>query len=302
MNADIENIVQAPKGETTSDDVVKENVVKEIIFKQSDHISVGTDIVPERTFGSLDVNFNYPGEIEGEYPVHENSIVDRERVVWNEFDLELHQAEARFMITDIARVREQGTIQNEMSTQRAAEAIAEKKDENILNTLRGGAPTANTTTLDRAADEGWDQSGADIESDVVQAWNNIFENSNVNEDDVENTTLVAPSSVFGELNTLQLINNVQQRLRDYLDTAYGIDVRFSRLLDDWDDALMVVGGNQTAIHGVLDSADIQDVETERVMGRGDDTLIRQFFNTAIVEDEGLDGESYRIAKIENVSS
>lgn len=302
-NNNIERIIadvqQAPSGTTTSDDVVKEDVVREIIFKQSDLIAVGTDVIPEQSFGALDVDFSYPSEIDGEYPVHENSVVDRERVVWNEFDLELQQAEARFMITDIARVREQDNLQNEMSMQRAAEAIAEKKDENILNTLTSGAPTVNTATLDRSNDEGWDQSGGDPESNIVSTWNSIFDNSNVNEDDVENTYVIAPSSVFGELNTLQLINNVQQRIRDYIEDAYGMQIRFSRLLED--DAIVAVGGNQTAIHGVLEANEIDEVETERVFGRGEDTLVRQFFNTAIVEDEGLNDQSYRVGLVENVA-
>lgn len=302
-NYDLEKLLQAPKGETTSDDVVKANVIREIVFKQSDLISVGTDIIPQRTFGALDVDFSYPGEIDAEYPVHENSVVDRERVIWNEFDLSLEQAEARFMITDIARVREQqNNLQNEMSLQRASEAIAKKKDANILDTLLAGAPTDNTTTLDRGTDEGWDQTNGDPESDIVAARNNIFENSNVNENDVERTTVVAPSSVFGELNTLQLINNVQQRLRDYIDDAYGINIRFSRHLDTINDALVAVGGGQTAIHGVLDNPNIDDVETQRVFGRGEDVLVRQFFNTAVVEDEGLTDQSFRIAKVENVSA
>ncbi|MFB6236930.1 MAG: hypothetical protein ABEH81_01030 [Halopenitus sp.] len=298
-NYNIEEIVQAPEGETTSDDVVKANVVQEIIEKQADLISVGTEIVPEREFSALDVDFSYPGEIEGEYPVDENSVVDRERVVWNEFDLTLEQAEARFMLTDIARVREQESIQNEMSIQRAAEAIAEEKDYNILETLNNGAPTTTSITLNRSQDEGWDQDGGDPEADIVQAWNNIFDHSNVNENDSQNTYVVAPASTFGTLNSLQLINNVQQTLRDYIEDAYGINIRFSRHVPN-NDAIVAVGGNQTAIHGVLDSDEIEAVETQRVFGRGDDWLMRQFFNTAVVEDEGLNNESYRLSKIENV--
>lgn len=289
-------------GETTSDDVVRREIVEEIIDKQSDLIAVGTDIVPQRSFDNLDVDFSYPKEIEGEYPVDENSLVERERVKWGDFELALDQAEARFMITDIARVRGQGQLQNEMSTRRAAEAIAKLKDDNILDTLLGGAPTATTTSLTRSSDEGWDQSNGDPEQDVMNTWNNIFENSNVNEDDIGNTFLVAPSKVYSELNTLQLINNVQQRLRDYLGDTYGINLRFSRLLDDDDDALLVVGGEQTAVHGVLDHPAIDNVEQERVFGRGEDTLYRQFFGTAIVEDDGLTNESYRIGLIENVSA
>lgn len=289
-------------GETTSDDVVRREIVEEIVFKQSDLIAVGTDIIPQRTFNNLDVDFSYPKEIDGQYPVSENSIVERERVQWGDFELELEQAEARFMITDIARVRGQGQLQNEMSTRRAAEAIAKLKDDNILDTLLDGAPSATTKTLTRGNDEGWDQSNGDPEQDVMDTWNNIFENSNVNENDIENTFLVAPSKVFAELNSLQLINNVQQRLRDYLGDTYGINLRFSRLLDDDNDALLVVGGEQTAIHGVLDHPAIDNVEQERVFGRGQDTLVKQFFGTAIVEDDGLTDESYRIGKIENVSA
>ena len=300
-NQNIQDIIQAPKGETTSDDVVRENVIREIVFKQSDLIAVGTNIVPERTFGALDVDFSYPGEIDGEYPVAENSIVDRERVQWKEFDLQLHQAEARFMLTDIARIRGQNTLQNEMSLQRASEAIAKEKDENILSTLRDGAPDDNNIVLDRDSDEGWDQDNADIENDVMRAWNNIFQNSNVNEDDVENSHLVLPAGVHSNVQSLQLINNVQQTLRDYLETSIGLNIHFSRILDDYNDAIFAVGGEDTAIHGVLDADEIDMVETSRELGRGDDTLVRQFFNTAIVEDWGLTNESYRIARIEDVS-
>lgn len=299
VNHNIEEIAQAPKGETTSDDIVKANVIREIIFKQSDLLAVGTDVIPERTFSSLDVDFSYPGEIEGDYPVAENSTVDRERVVWNDFDLELKQAEARFMVTDIAQLREQDNLQNEMSMQRAAEAIAEKKDHNIIRTLHNGAGTS-ATTLNRGSDQGWDQSSGDPEADIVEGWNKIFAQSNVNESDSENTYVIAPASAFGELNSLQLINNVQQQVRSYIEESYGIEIRFSRFLDSMGDAIVAVGGNQTAIHGVLESDDIQEVEQERVMGRGEDTLVRQFFNTAMVEDEGLDEDSYRVNIIENV--
>lgn len=298
-NYKIEDIVQAPKGETTSDDVVKANLVREIIEKQSDLISVGTDVIPERLFGALDVDFSYPGEIEGEYPVDENSTVDRERVVWNEFDLQLKQAEARFMLTDIARIREQESLQNEMSMQRAAEAIAKRKDINILRRLMEGAPEQNTIQLDRNADEGWDQDNGDAENNIVNAWNRIFDHSNVNEADSDNTYVVVPASVFGQLNQLQLINNVQQPLREYIEDAYGFSIRFSRHLPE-NSALVAVGGSQTAIHGVLDNDTIDMVETQRVFGRGDDWLMKQFFETAIVEDEGLNSESFRIAKVENV--
>lgn len=285
-------------GETTTDDVLKENVIAEVVYKESDHIAVGTNILPERNFDQLDIEFAFPSEIDAEYPVGENSIVDRSKVTWREMDISLHQAEARFMITDMARLRGQGNLQNEISTRRAAEALAEEKDLNIMNSLADGAPDQNVNTLDRNADEGWDQ-GGDIESDVIGAWNNIFNYSNINENDIQNAHLVVPAAAYAQLHSLQLINNTQQNLRDYIEGSYGLNIHFTRTLTE--DALLVVGGEETGIHGVLDTNEIPMVEEERQLGRGTDYLTRQFFNTGIMEDAGLDGQSYRIARIENVA-
>lgn len=300
----LEEIIQdtnepAQPGETTTDDVLKERVIEEVIYRESDYIAVGTNILPERDFDQLDVEFAFPSEIDAEYPVGENSIVDRSKVTWREMDMSLHQAEARFMITDMARLRGQGNLQNEISTRRAAEALAEEKDLNIMNTLMSGAPTENVNELDRTADEGWDQDG-DIEGDVINAWNNIFNISNVSENELQDAHLVVPAGVYAQLHSLQLINNTQQNLRDYIENSYGLNIWFTRTLDT--DALLAVGGEETGIHGVLDTNEIPMVEEERQLGRGTDYLTRQFFNTGIMEDAGLDGQSYRIARIENVAA
>lgn len=304
-NETLEDIIQdvndpGQPGETTSDDVMKRRVIREVIYRESDLISVGTDVLPERDFGQLDIEFQFPSEINAEYPVGENSIVDRSKVTWREMDISLHQAEARFMITDMARLREQDSMQNEISTQRASEAIAEEKDANILNTLHAGGPSQNNITLDRTSDEGWDQPNANIEGNVVQAWNNIFAHSNVSESDIEDSYLIAPAPVHADLHTLQLINNVQQNLRDYLEESYGLNIRFTRTLTS--DAILAVGGEETGVHGVLETDEIPMVETERQMGRGTDTLTRQFFNTGIMEAADLDGQNYRISVIENVTA
>lgn len=287
-------------GETTTDDVLKTEVIREVVYRQTDHIAIGTDILPERNFDDLDITFAFPSQIDAEYPVGENSVVDREKVLWEEMDMSLLQAEARFMITDMARLRGQGNVQNEVSTRRAAEALAEQKDNNILNTLTAGAPTQNNVTNDTASSEAWDQSNGDPENDINQAWNNIFAYSNVRENDLNRSHLVVPAEVFAELSSLQMINNVQQNVRDYIEDSLGLQIHFSRHLGT--DGVLAVGGEETGVHGVLDTDEIPLVEQQREFGRGTDYLTKQFFNTGIMEDDGLDGQSYRIAKIENVYS
>jgi len=301
-NQTLEEIIQTnasgETGETTSDDVLKHEILREVVYKQSDLISVGTNVLPERSFGELDIEFAFPSEIDAEYPVGENSIVDRSKVTWQEMDISLLQAEARFMITDMAQLRQQDDLQNEMSTRRAAEALAREKDHNILDTLSSGAPSTNTTTLSTSDNENWNGANGDPEKNINDAWTNIFDNSNVNENDLNRSHLIVPSSVFTELNSLQLINNVQQNLRDYIEESLGLNIWFSRHLSS--DAILSVGGEQTGIHGVLETDEIPLVEEQREFGRGRDFLTKQFFNTGIMEDDGLSDQSYRIAKIENV--
>ncbi|QLG30170.1 hypothetical protein HUG10_21520 (plasmid) [Halorarum halophilum] len=310
-NDTIENI--ASFGETTEDDVLRREVVRELLYKQAGNLSVGTQLVDTTTFNMLDVKFDYPGEMSAEYPVAQDTTVDRQKITWNEFDMSLQQGEGRYFIADSAKLRGMGDLQQRFTQQRQGEALARRKDENILETLLGGAPSSNDDT--QAGGDEWDTANADIVEEMTGMWTDILTNAPINNANIGNFSVVLPIEIWAELNQVELINNVQQQLREYLGSTFGFSIYPTKLglhEDDQvnlqDEAIMMIPGDETAIHGVLsdeaaNSAGVPLVEQERIAGRGEEYIVSQWFNTAIVEHEGAgSGESPRIAVRRNINS
>jgi len=303
----------AADGEATEDDVLRRQVVRELLYKQAGNLSVGTQIVDTTSFDVLDVKFEYPGEMSAEYPVAQDTTVDRQKITWNEFDMSLQQGEGRYFIADSAKLRGMGDLQQRFTQQRQGEALARRKDENILSALLNGSPSANDDTAS-AGDE-WDQANVDMVDELHGMWTDILTNAPINNANVGNFSVVLPIEIWAEINQVELINNVQQQIRDYLGTTFGFSIYPTKLglhdddqVDLQDEAIMLIPGDETAIHGMLSdgaaaSAGVPLVEEERIAGRGDEYIVSQWFNTAIVEHEGAGtGESPRIATRKNVNS
>ncbi|RLF28105.1 MAG: hypothetical protein DRN14_04600 [Thermoplasmata archaeon] len=292
---EIINELKVKLGPAVSEDVLKAEVVREVIYKESDLLAVGTKLVAVRKFGALDVKWAYPGEMNAEYPVPEGATAEiAEPIEWTEFNLTLKKAVVRFAITDEAKLRQLGNYQLQFSRRRASEALAKKKDEEILTALSNGA--GNTV----AADATWDSDTADPAGDIIEAISKIFQNSNILEAEIQKIAVVVPAKVWAPLHKLQEINNLKQSIKDYLEGSYGLKFYPSRLLDTY--AMVLVPGEMTAIHGVLDTRKIPLVEEIRRPEMGaTEYVIKQYFATKVVPDTS-DGKSYRICKITGVSS
>ena len=282
-------------GEATSDEVLKREILREVIYKEASLLSVGTKVVPERSFDVLDVKWHYPGELSAEYPVPEGAEVEGQVIEWNEFTMILKRAEVKVGMTDESKLRQLDNYQMEFSRRRATEALAKAKDENILSALKNGAGGSKTL----AGGSEWDSGGGAPEDDIVDAIEYIFSNSNIMDTEIKNIAVIVPAGVWGELLKLQSINNIQQSLKDYFEKSYGIKFYPTRYYTD-EAVVLVAGSEQTAIHGVLRTNKIPLVEEER---KGTATIytVRQYFATAIVPDND-DGTSNRIYLINNVKS
>ena len=278
----------------TSDNVLRKEVIREVIYKESDLLSVGTKLVAVRNFGDLDVKWAYPGTMEAEYPVPEGAIAEvAEPVSWTEFNLTLKKAVVRFAITDEAKIRQLGKYQLQFSRRRASEALAKAKDKEILEALAAGA--GQTV----AASATWDSDTADPAGDIIAAIGKIFENSNILESEIKSMAVVVPAKVWAPLHKLTEINNLRQSIKDYLEGSYGLKFYPSRLLSDY--ALVLVPGEMTAIHGVLRTNKIPLVEEIRRPEAGlTEYIIKQYFATKVVPDTS-DGKSNRICKITGVA-
>lgn len=311
-NNSIEEIA-APDGQTTEDDVLKKQVVREILYKQAGNLSVGTQIVGTDEFDVLDVQFNYPGEMSAEYPVAQDSTTNRQRITWNEFDMSLRRGQSRYFITDSAKLRGVGDLQQNFTQRRSGEAMARRKDENILGTLADGAFSENTQSYSAGGE--WDNDDVDVVDRLHGMWTDILVNAPINNANVNEMAVVLPIEIWSELNQVELINNVQQQLKDYLGQTFGFSLYPTKVgmkeddqIDLQDTVTMMIPGQDTALHGVLsedaaDDAGVPLVEEERVTGTGEEYLVNQWFNTTILEHEsGSGGTSPRIATRTNVNS
>lgn len=286
-------------GLTTSDEVIRKNIMREVIYKESSLLSVGTKVIPERLFTVLDAKWSYPDSMTAEYPVPEGATAVKQQISFADFALTLVKGEIRFGMTDEAKMRQLENYQLDFTRRRAAEALAAKKDNEILTTLIGGIGY----TINVAAGKEWDTSAGVPDEDIINAWNWVLANSNASTDELKNCFLIVPASVYSSLIKLTLIGNVQQTMKDYLGAAYGLTVYPTRESTYADYALFGISGDQTAIHGVLSPATPGAVlaETRREYG-WDEWLIRQFFKTKIVPDSASTATSSRLVKINNVKA
>lgn len=288
-------------GWSNPDDEIKADVLREVLYTASNLLAVGTKLLPTINYKVLDVQFEYPGAITGEYPVAIGGITRVEKVTWSSFNMTLKQAQVRWAITDDAIIRELEDQQEAVSTKRAAEALAELKDKNIIDAIEAGDYVTDKITVAAGAEWNVNSGTTDIEQDFLAAKANILNDSNVTLADLDNMSLLVPTKAYPSLEKLCLIGNVNRSMEDYLETAFGTLAYPSRHSSLTDDAYLVVYGEDTGRHGVLlQHPKVPLVEPERARAVGWDYLIRQFFETKITPFSSSDSTSHRIIDIYNV--
>jgi len=282
---------------TTSDDAIKREIVKQLIYKRADFISAGVKVVGVQEFENLDLKYAMPSEASVSYPVPEGAGAALSLIDWTEFSFSMQKAEGRFMITDEARIRGVDNVQWQTSIRRLGENLAYQKDKNILDALVAGA--GNTTT----ATATWDTATASqITSDIATALNNVMGAKGVIDTDINRVALILPMKAWTGLLRVVEIGNINRSIRDFIQSGYGIQILPSKYLTT--DALMLVKGAETAIHAVLrPPAGIPLVEQKRHEGVGVEYIVRQFFNTKVIPESSTQtSSSDRINVIEDVAS
>lgn len=172
----------------------------------------------------------------------------------------------------------------------------------LLTELKAKEATGNT----HGASDVWGASGTgDAEADIAKAITKIVSTTGI---DIETGGytfgVVYPSEVLDEFNQLDLINQVTQRLSDYLKAAWKInlypitpptdadgkayiDVKFQTSSDILlTSALVFVEGQQTMIGGNYAPSDIMLNETERQLAEGWTTVMKQCVDYLCVPTDG----------------
>jgi len=283
-------------GEATSDIAYKKEIIKEVIYRASNLLPVGTQLVPPRPLGVLDVTFTYPGEMTAAYPVPEGKVADISDLDWPELGYTLKKGQGRFRITKEAKIRGQGDNQRQFSMRRCVEAIAAKKDAEIIDAII--AAIGSTVTI--AAGNEWDTAKGDPEADILAARTVILDQSNVQPTEIRSLGLLVGTKISSQLLKTQLIGNVQQSLAQYLKVGFGISMFESRDTDLADAAYLMVMGRTIGEHGYYNGPAADLVENYPVHGVGEEWLVTQFFKTKIYPDAAAGTTTKKIIKINNV--
>lgn len=281
---------------TTSDVAIRREIIRQLVYRKADFISVGVKIVGVQEFDNLDVKFSFPSEAEVEYPVPEFAGADLTQITWTDFSFSLQKAEGRFLVSDEAMIRGVDKVQWQTGIKRLAEAFAKKKDENILDTLASGA--GHTF----AASATWDTATASqITTDVSKAVGYILDAPGVTDADMKNIVFVVPLDAWTGLLRILEVEGVRVSMFNWLQQSYGISIMPTKHFDTYGIALLK--GSDTAIHGVLrPPAGIPLVEEKRHEGIGTEYIVRQFFATKVVPDSSSTSTSSRIVKITGLAS
>jgi len=290
----------------TSDIAYRKEILKEVIYKASNLKVVGTKILPIRNLTNIDVKLQFPtergkGAIK-KYPVAENALPPFESIKWVPFQYTLEKFVDQFFITDEAVIRGQAAIQNQMEVRRVIENAAKLQDAEILDVVQSGASDGATEKVTIAGAAEWDLAAGDPEADIVNALTIIDTLSNVSDAELMSGILVAHVNVRSEFRKLQLINNVQQTLQQYLKASLGLSIMGTRDADFVDTAFIVIPGRETGEHGIYNGNAVPLVEQGRKRGVGQEYLIKKWFKSKIKPESDTKATSYRICKIENTHS
>lgn len=288
--------------ETTSDEVVKRDLIRKFIYKGAGLLTDATMILPEVHYNALDIQLEFNSNLDVDYPVAEGAAGGEGRIDWTKFYNILEKAEGSFKITDEAVIRQYQQKQWRTGVRSLARAMARKKNYDILEAI------VNGYTLSTASDGSWQTNTDYVLSDVLNAINKILEDdtADIVTADLRNAVLALPIKAWGIISGLTTINNLKTTFKDYIMEEYpGLkivpfkEISTSTGLGGGDDGYLCIGGEELGEHGVYNGGHVPLVEDKRV-GAARKYIVRQYFKSKITPDSSSVATSSRIHAITSI--
>jgi len=301
------------KGEYTPSDVPKKAIqAMDVIYQASTLMGVVGDTIKTREIDSLRFKFDVTKGVIGEYDVDLDSGIEPNKLSYTQLTADLKWSKYPYAILDSSKLASRLPNQawKDISTS-ASEYFATVKDYECLSVMSAGAASSHT-----ALGGNWDTNTAQIENDIVKGVQYIVAKSNVQPN--ETISVVYPADVSYELMKLDLVGNVQQQLKDYMEKSFNLSMRPYRAYLDGDgtaqmdalsdDCLIYVNGDRTCRHArysakAAAAKGVPLVEHTRSFDRGELYVQRQASVARVVWDGVNDAntKSNRIYKILDVT-
>lgn len=291
MSAALEGIIKEianASGLTTSDQTVKQNIIREFVYKGALLLTDATKLAPEVPYNQLDIKGEFPSDMDVDYPVAEGAEGNEGRIEWANYNFSLEKAEGNFKITDEAILRGFSNLQWQQGIAKLAKAFARKKNTDIVTKVFAGAGNTHATG------GAWDTNTNYVVSDFNLAINTLLEDTVVDMSlaDISKIVFALPLKAWNIAKGLTTIDNVKTTFLSYVAAQnVGIQIVPYRELSGsagvggGNDMLVVLSGPETAKHGVLSNPvnSVPFVEEKRA-GAATKYTTRQWFNTKVVPD------------------
>jgi len=300
-------------GEVGNTDVPKKAIqATDVVYTASTLKGVVGNTIPTEQISELTFKFDVTKGIIGEYDVQPDADMELKRLAYTQLSKNLVWSKYQFIITDGSKLYTRDTkVPWADAIRSATEYFSTVKDYQVIGVLSAGAASSHT-----ALGGNWDTSTAEIEDDIVKAIQYVGANSNMQ--DGEKMSVLCPADVYYEFRKLDLIGNVQQQLRDYLERSFEVDIRSFRPYYDTsgtaqmdaleDDCVVYVDGRVTARHAQFSQAaavskGFPTTERWRIPNRGDAYYMRMASAARVTWDgvNSTNTKSNRIYKILDVT-
>jgi len=315
LNSDQIKNFRTQMGEITFDEVVQLNILREKINARSTHLSVADRLVVTRPMQGLEAQiFATDSAVSSIYPVAPDSIAVKERsppVKYNKIDASLAMAETRWFVSDDAKLRGAWQWTVDDTRERAAQSLAVQRDNHVLTQVKAASPAAN----DVAAANTWDSANGDVETDIAKAIAKIVDNSDITQTELEQDqafAVVMPAKAYAAIHRLKLIRNINDTVKNFIQTEYKVRVMFSRkprndpAFASWPIAteaiVTPIKNRALGFLGTFDGGGAVPAQIRKRLDRGEEIINHQWFKyTAIPQPfDGSVTTNALIAKITGV--
>jgi len=283
------------QGVTVESEIIKADVIREIIYKRVEEMLVWGKVIPIINLARPDVRFEYPSKIEVEGPLAPQAESSADVITWGRVDFSIHDKyEGRFIIDDMALARQLRNEQYRAGVRRLTESMQKKEDAEMQSAVDAGA--GNTI----AATAAWNATGADPAKDMIAAIRKVLKAEDATIDDMARVSFVMPVECYCEIMKLQDIANIRTSLLQWMTDTYKVKFYPTKTLDTT--MFCLIAGSDTARHYVFRPPNVPLVEEGRIKGVGVEYVVRRFFKTWVVPDSAAVTTSKRICKVTGVWS
>ena len=314
LNSEQISKLRTQLGEITFDEVVQLNIIREKIEARSTHLAVADRLVVTRPMQGLEAQiFATDSAVSSTYPVAPDSMGVRERaqhVKYNKIDASLYMGETRWFVSDDAKLLGAWQWTVDDTRERAAQSLAIQKDNHVLTQLKAAAPAGNNIT----AANTWDSANGDVETDIAKAIAKIVDNSDITQTELEQDqafAVVMPAKAYSAIQRLKLIRNINDTVKNFIQTEYKVRVFFSRkprndaAFSTWPIAtealVLPIKNRALGFLGTFDGAGIVPAQIRKRLDRGEEIINHTWFRyTAIPQP--FDGSTTTNALISKIAS